>query len=85
MRADVVPQLPPSHLFESSTPKTLPSIVQASNIAIPSSSASGFLFMFVAALCSCLGPMLHWCCSEDDFTRTGYGVVDAIYFAMKGC
>ncbi|KAG5535113.1 hypothetical protein RHGRI_023033 [Rhododendron griersonianum] len=37
VRADVVPQLPPSHLFESSTPETLPSIVQASNIAIPSS------------------------------------------------
>ncbi|KAF7145133.1 hypothetical protein RHSIM_Rhsim04G0076300 [Rhododendron simsii] len=39
VRADVVPQPPPSHLFESSTPETrLPSIVQASNIAIPSSS-----------------------------------------------
>ncbi|KAF7115340.1 hypothetical protein RHSIM_RhsimUnG0058500 [Rhododendron simsii] len=39
VRADVVPQPPPSHLFESSTPDTrLPSIVQASNIAIPSSS-----------------------------------------------
>ncbi|KAI8571973.1 hypothetical protein RHMOL_Rhmol01G0162700 [Rhododendron molle] len=37
-RANLVPQLPPSHLFESSTPETLPSIVHASNIAIPSSS-----------------------------------------------
>ncbi|KAI8546734.1 hypothetical protein RHMOL_Rhmol07G0142800 [Rhododendron molle] len=40
-RADLVPQLPPSHLFESSTPETLPSIVHASNIAIPSSSSVG--------------------------------------------
>ncbi|KAI8555102.1 hypothetical protein RHMOL_Rhmol05G0148300 [Rhododendron molle] len=46
--ADFVPQLPPSHLFESSAPKTLPSIVHASNISIPSSSgekSNGFLII----------------------------------------
>ncbi|KAI8548452.1 hypothetical protein RHMOL_Rhmol07G0274900 [Rhododendron molle] len=46
--ADLVPQLPPSHLFESSAPETLPSIVHASNISIPSSSgekSNGFLII----------------------------------------